>query len=94
LQFAFGAARRRNGECEDEQEGGRKRADTVDTSVSCCACIEGLQKNLLERMRAMRTHHKEKLKQEFVGVRIIGCDRIGEMPKRYWPRIWLNSLGQ
>jgi hypothetical protein len=30
-------------------------------------------------MRAMRTHHKEKLKQEFVGVRIIGCDRIGEM---------------
>src|SRR6266404_1152636 len=44
-------------------------------------CIEGLQKNLLERMRAMRTHHKEKLKQEFVGVRIIGCDRIGEMPE-------------
>src|SRR2546426_12461850 len=32
-------------------------------------------------MRAMRTHHKEKLKQEFVGVRIIGCDRIGEMPE-------------
>src|SRR6267378_1448616 len=45
--------------------------------VMCC--IEGLQKNLLERMRAMRTHHKEKLKQEFVGVRIIGCDRIGKM---------------
>src|SRR6267378_5559239 len=44
-------------------------------------CIEGLQKNLLERMRAMRTHHKEKLKQEFVGVRIIGCNRIGEMPE-------------
>jgi len=58
-----------------------KRADTVDTSVSVVRCIEGLQKkNLLERMRAMRTHHKEKLKQEFVGVRIIGCDRIGEMP--------------
>src|SRR6267378_2900986 len=44
-------------------------------------CIEGLQKNLLERMCAVRTHHKEKLKQEFVGVRIIGCDRIGEMPE-------------
>src|SRR6266850_2247927 len=44
-------------------------------------CIEGLQKNPLERMRAVRTHHKEKLKQEFVGVRIIGCDRIGEMPE-------------
>src|SRR5882672_10117413 len=43
--------------------------------------IEGLQKNLLERMCAVRTHHKEKLKQEFVGVRIIGCDRIGEMPE-------------
>src|SRR6266850_1726898 len=44
-------------------------------------CIEGLQKNLLERMCAMRTHHKEKLKQEFVGVRVVGCDRIGEMPE-------------
>ena len=29
----------------------------------------------------MRTHHKEKLKQEFVGVRIVGCDRVGEMPE-------------
>ena len=30
-------------------------------------------------MCAVRTHHKEKLKQEFVGVRIIGVDRVGEM---------------
>src|SRR5882762_2801849 len=30
-------------------------------------------------MRAVCAHHKEKLKQEFVGVRIIGCDRIGKM---------------
>src|SRR6266403_170446 len=44
-------------------------------------CIESLQKNLLERVRAVRAHHEEKLKQEFVGVRIIGCDRIGEMPE-------------
>src|SRR6266850_2368851 len=43
--------------------------------------IEGLQKNLSERMRAVRTHHEEKLKQEFVGVRIIGCDRVGETPE-------------
>src|SRR6266850_282400 len=47
--------------------------------------IEGLQKNLLERMCAVRTHHKEKLKQKFVGVRIIGGDRVGEMPKAVLP---------
>src|SRR5437867_6719883 len=32
-------------------------------------------------MCAVRTHHKEKLKQEFVGVRIVGSDRVGEMPE-------------
>src|SRR6266436_2811039 len=47
--------------------------------------MEGLQKNPLERMCAVRTHHKEKLKQEFVGVRIIGGDRIGEMPEAVLP---------
>src|SRR6266446_330379 len=72
--------------------GGTPRANTSRKAVASALkrlirvrvvvrCIEGLQKNLLERMRAMRTHHKEKLKQEFVGVRIIGCDRIGEMPE-------------
>src|SRR6266436_698078 len=47
--------------------------------------MEGLQKNPLERMCAVRTHHKEKLKQEFVGVRIIGGDRVGEMPEAVLP---------
>src|SRR5882672_1522124 len=36
-------------------------------------------------MCAVRTHHKEKLKQEFVGVRIIGGDRVGEMPEAVLP---------
>src|SRR6266446_3466908 len=72
--------------------GGTPRANTSRKAVASAVkrlirvrvvvcCIEGLQKNLLERMRAVRAHHEEKLKQEFVGVRIVGCDRIGEMPE-------------
>src|SRR6266481_7698120 len=72
--------------------GGTPRANTSRKAVASAlkrlirvrvvvCCIEGLQKNLSERMRAVRAHHKEKLKQEFVGVRIVGCDRIGEMPE-------------
>ncbi len=43
----------------------------------------------LEHVRAMRADGKQELEQQLVRG---GAFRV--LVRRYWPRIWLNSLGQ
>src|SRR5882672_12164148 len=60
LQFVLSATRRRNGECEDEQEGGHKCADTADSSVSCCVLHrESPEKSIRTGARRGRPSRRE-----------------------------------